>query len=93
MILVDLQSENFGASQTVRWRSTSRCTWYFHESQVFRIDHFLGKETARTSSSFRFTNGLFEPIWNRTTSTTSRSTSPRRSRSIPRAGYYEPTGA
>ena len=37
----------------------------FHESQVFRIDHYLGKETVQNLMVFRFANGMFEPVWNR----------------------------
>ena len=36
-----------------------------HEDQIFRIDHFLGKDTVQNIMAFRFANGLFEPIWNR----------------------------
>jgi len=37
----------------------------FDESQVYRIDHYLGKETVQNVLTFRFLNGIFEPIWNR----------------------------
>ena len=37
----------------------------FRESQVYRIDHYLGKETVRNLLVFRFGNGIFEPLWNR----------------------------
>jgi glucose-6-phosphate 1-dehydrogenase len=38
---------------------------YFHENEVFRIDHYLGKETVQNTLALRFANGIFEPIWNR----------------------------
>ncbi|MEX1112861.1 MAG: glucose-6-phosphate dehydrogenase [Patescibacteria group bacterium] len=38
---------------------------HFDESQVFRMDHYLGKDTVQNILAFRFENGLFEPVWNR----------------------------
>jgi len=38
---------------------------YLTENQIFRIDHYLGKETVQNILVFRFSNGIFEPIWNR----------------------------
>ena len=36
----------------------------FHESQTYRIDHYMGKETVQNLLAFRFANGIFEPLWN-----------------------------
>jgi glucose-6-phosphate 1-dehydrogenase len=46
-------------------RDLSRCLWEaFREEQVFRIDHYLGKETVQNIFALRFANRLFEPVWN-----------------------------
>ncbi len=51
------------------WRSACelnrRLTAVMREEQIFRIDHYLGKETVQNIMVFRFGNGIFEPIWNR----------------------------
>src|SRR5919204_1043062 len=38
---------------------------YFEESEIYRIDHYLGKETVQNMLALRFANGIFEPVWNR----------------------------
>lgn len=65
----------------------------FDESQVFRIDHFLGKEPAQNILAFRFGNGLFEPIWNRTFIDHIQIDVPEKLSLEGRAAFYEPTGA
>jgi glucose-6-phosphate 1-dehydrogenase len=65
----------------------------FSEDQIFRIDHFLGKEAAQNILAFRFANGLFEPIWNRNHIDHVQIDVPERLALEGRAGFYENTGA
>lgn len=65
----------------------------FSEDQVFRIDHFLGKEPAQNILAFRFANGLFEPIWNRNFIDHVQIDVPETLGLGKRAGFYEATGA
>jgi glucose-6-phosphate 1-dehydrogenase len=63
------------------------------ESQVFRIDHYLGKETVQNIMAFRFANGLFEPIWNRNYIDNVQITASEDIGVGTRAGYYDTSGA
>jgi glucose-6-phosphate 1-dehydrogenase len=65
----------------------------FNEDQIFRIDHFLGKEPAQNILAFRFANGLFEPIWNRNFIDHVQIDVPETLGLGKRAGFYESTGA
>ncbi|MEJ1965153.1 MAG: glucose-6-phosphate dehydrogenase [Gammaproteobacteria bacterium] len=65
----------------------------FREDQIFRIDHFLGKEPAQNILAFRFANGLFEPIWNRNFIDHVQIDVPEKIGLATRAAFYEPTGA
>jgi glucose-6-phosphate 1-dehydrogenase len=65
----------------------------FDEEQIFRIDHFLGKEAALNILAFRFANGLFEPIWNREHIAHVQIDVPETLSIGHRIGFYEQTGA
>ena len=65
----------------------------FREDQIFRIDHFLGKEPAQNILAFRFANGLFEPIWNRNFIDHVQIDVPETLGLGRRSAFYEQTGA
>ena len=65
----------------------------FDESQVFRIDHFLGKESVDNILAFRFANGLFEPVWNREHIRYVQIDVPETLSIEGRAAFYDATGA
>ena len=65
----------------------------FDEDQIFRIDHFLGKEPAQNILAFQFANGLFEPIWNRNFIDHVQIDVPESLDIGNRIGFYEQTGA
>jgi glucose-6-phosphate 1-dehydrogenase len=65
----------------------------FEERQVFRIDHYLGKETVQNMLAFRFANGLFEPVWNRNYIDNVQITASEEIGIEGRAEYYDSSGA
>jgi glucose-6-phosphate 1-dehydrogenase len=66
---------------------------HFEEREVFRIDHYLGKETVQNMLALRFANGIFEPIWNRQFVDHIQITVAESIGIENRAGYYEQAGA
>jgi glucose-6-phosphate 1-dehydrogenase len=65
----------------------------FRERQVFRIDHYLGKETVQNVMAFRFANYMFEPVWNRNYIDHIQITAAEDIGIGSRAGYYDASGA
>ncbi|HEU5087502.1 MAG TPA: glucose-6-phosphate dehydrogenase, partial [Roseiflexaceae bacterium] len=65
----------------------------FDEAQVYRIDHYLGKETVQNILVFRFANGIFEPLWNRAYIDHVQITVAESVGVEGRGGYYEQAGA
>jgi glucose-6-phosphate 1-dehydrogenase len=66
---------------------------WFEESQVYRIDHYLGKETVQNIMIFRFANAIFEPIWNRNHIDNIQITIAETLGVEHRASYYDKSGA
>jgi glucose-6-phosphate 1-dehydrogenase len=71
----------------------ARIKEHFTEDEVFRIDHYLGKETVQNMLALRFANGIFEPIWNRQFIDHVQITVAESIGIEGRAGYYEQAGA
>src|SRR3954471_18353881 len=68
-------------------------TRYAHEKQVFRIDHYLGKETVQNILMFRFSNSIFEQLWSRQSIDHVQITVSEKLGVGSRGGYYEEAGA
>jgi glucose-6-phosphate 1-dehydrogenase len=83
----------FGRDQASA-RELNELIWSdFSEDEVYRIDHYLGKETVQNMAALRFANGIFEPIWNRQFIDHVQITVAESIGIEGRAGYYEQAGA
>jgi glucose-6-phosphate 1-dehydrogenase len=83
----------FGTSLAEATELNRRVLAVFEEPQVFRIDHYLGKETVQNMMAFRFANGMFEPLWNRNYIDNVQITAAEDIGIGSRAGYYDHAGA
>jgi len=83
----------FGHDLASARQLTATLRAYFREEEIFRIDHYLGKETVQNMLALRFANGIFEPIWNRQFIDHVQITVAESIGIEGRAGYYEQAGA
>jgi glucose-6-phosphate 1-dehydrogenase len=83
----------FGTTLAEAQELNRRVLAIFEEAQVFRIDHYLGKETVQNMLAFRFANGMFEPLWNRNYIDSIQITAAEDLGIGSRAGYYDTAGA
>jgi glucose-6-phosphate 1-dehydrogenase len=88
-----IMEKPFGTDLASAVSLNSKLHEVFDEEQIFRIDHFLGKEPAQNILAFRFANGLFEPIWNRNFIDHVQIDVPETLGLGKRAAFYEQTGA
>jgi glucose-6-phosphate 1-dehydrogenase len=88
-----IMEKPFGTDLPSARRLNAVVSEVFDDDQVFRIDHFLGKEAAQNILAFRFANGLFEPIWNREHIDHIQIDVPETLSVGSRASFYEETGA
>jgi glucose-6-phosphate 1-dehydrogenase len=83
----------FGRDQASARELNSKVLAAFDESQVYRIDHYLGKETVQNMLVFRFGNGIYEPLWNRNYVDSIQITAAESLGVERRAAFYETAGA
>jgi glucose-6-phosphate 1-dehydrogenase len=83
----------FGANLASAQALNTQLLEVFQESQIFRIDHYLGKETVQNLMALRFANTLFEPVWNRNFVDSVQITAAEDIGIEGRAGYYDHAGA
>jgi glucose-6-phosphate 1-dehydrogenase len=88
-----IMEKPFGTDLASARKLNATCHAVLDEEQVFRIDHFLGKETVQNILALRFANGMFEPIWNRDHIDHVQIDVPETLSVGQRAGFYEATGA
>jgi glucose-6-phosphate 1-dehydrogenase len=83
----------FGRDLKTAAELNSNIRQWFDESQIYRIDHYLGKETVQNILVFRFANTIFEPVWNRNNIDSVQITIAEKLGVEHRASYYDKSGA
>ncbi len=83
----------FGADLVSARKLDQTLDKYFDESQIYRIDHYLGKETVQNLLTVRFANSIFEPVWNKNYIDHVQITSMQETGIGNRGAFYEQTGA
>ncbi len=83
----------FGTDLPSATKLNDELTRFAHERQIYRIDHYLGKETVQNILMFRFSNSIFEPLWNRQSVDHVQVTVSEKVGVGGRGGYYEEAGA
>lgn len=83
----------FGYSETSAKELNKAIQQYFPENDIYRIDHYLGKETVQNLLVTRFANGFFEPLWNRNYIHSVQITAAETVGVGDRGGYYDESGA
>jgi glucose-6-phosphate 1-dehydrogenase len=83
----------FGYDRSSAHELSAHIGRWFREEEIFRIDHYLGKETVQNLLALRFANGIFEPVWNRQFVDHVQITVAESLGIEGRAGYYERSGA